>query len=185
MSTDDSKPAPATLTPAEVAHARVAQWCAFAGITPERLAAIAAEVQALPGVAAHTQMQCGWTLVSQATGSDHYFTREGVRGPAQRLVLSLGLCSGGLSYTAQTGYHRREIVGRSASSRGGLPLLGACLREYATALDAAATDAAAVRLRAPDYKARRDREVADARAAAEGVRAIAARLRAELDGVQS
>ena len=182
MSTDDSKPA--TPTPAEVAHARVTQWCAFAGITPERLAAVIAEVRALPGAAAHAQMQCGWSLVS-ATGSDHYFTWESVRGPAQRLVLSLGLFSGGLSYPAQTGYSRREIVGRSASSRGGLPLLDACLREYATALDAAATDAAAVRLRTPDYKACRDREVAHARAAAEGVRAIAARLRAELDGVQS
>ena len=178
MSTDDSP------TPAEVAHARVTQWCAFAGITPERLAAVIAEVRALPGVAAHAQMQCGWSLVSQTTGSDHYFTWESVRGPAQRLVLSLGLFSVGLSYPAQTGYSHREIVGR-ASSRGGLPLLDACLREYATALDAAATDAAAVRLRAPDYKACRDREVADARAAAEGVRAIAARLRAELDGVQS
>lgn len=183
MSTDDSKPA--TPTPAEVAHARVTQWCAFAGITPERLAAVIAEVRALPGVAAHAQMQCGWSLVSQTTGSDHYFTWESVRGPAQRLVLSLGLFSGGLSYPAQTGYSRREIVGRSASSRGGLPLLDACLREYATALDAATDAAAAVRLRTPDYKACRDREVADARAAAEGVRAIAARLRAELDGVQS
>lgn len=183
MSTDDSKPA--TPTPAEVAHARVTQWCAFAGITPERLAAVIAEVRALPGVAAYAKLRCDWRIGRYPDGMQGRPEWSAVASPVERLVVTLEVRSPTLTYPLRTGYHLFEIAGFAARGRGGLELLAECLLDYADVLDKATRASVAVPLRAADRKAERDREVADARAAAEGVRAIAARLRAELDGVQS
>lgn len=176
MSTDK------TPTPDDVIRARVAQWCAWTGIDPARLAAIIAEVRALPGVAQTAQLRTGWVLQTQATRSDHWQTWEGICGPSQVLTATLVIASGGLTYPQHPGVTRHGIeAGEQGATPGGL--VAYTLARYAAELDAA-EDAEGVKLRDPARKAKRDAEVRDARAAAAGLRAIVARLRAEMGAVQ-
>ena len=154
----------------------MARWCRFAAIDPAYLASVIAEVRALPGVAANATFCCEWRLTNEATSGDFWRGFNHIRPPSQRIALVLSLHSSALQYPEVTGYVTREVVGSVTTAMPGVSCVAKALAVYATSLDTAANESAATRLRDPQRKARRDAEVADARKAAEGVRAIVARM---------
>lgn len=179
MSTDK------TPTSDDVIRARVAQWCAWTGIDPARLAAIIAEVRALPGVAQHAVFAPDWIVRAHPTQEREWLTWAGIQAPAMALHAVLTVRNSALSYPNEGAYSLASISGSASWSNRQRHRVDLVLTRYADALDAAAKAAEEAKLRDPARKATRDAEVRDARAAAEGIRAIVARLRAETGAVQS
>jgi len=146
--------------------ARLCQW--VGGITPEDVAAVMAEVRALPGPAAYAHIS--FDIATQ--GNDPQETGiPGVKACRMMVVLTFG----GEPWSPGTGASR-VFVRLSATAPSALSRI---VEMYADALASYAATRAGETLRAAHTKAARDKDVSDVRTAVQGLRAIAARLTAK------
>lgn len=147
--------------------ARLCRW--IGGITPEDVAAVMAEVRALPAPARTAHIS--FDIATQ--GNDPQDTCiPGIRACRMLLVLTFG----GEPWNPGTTGAARVFVRLSATAPNALSRI---LEIYANELTRYASARAAERPRAAYNKDARDKDVADVQAAVQGLRAIAARLTAK------
>lgn len=144
--------------------ARCCRW--IGGITAKEIAAVMAEVRELPEPARSARL-----VVDVAARTTGYAQETGIPGVTV-YGSAVMLTFGGDSYFAHGGA-RRLYVSTAATGPDDLP---AIIVRYASALAEYADKREKEQLRAVWKKDERDRDVADVRAAAKGLRAIAARL---------
>lgn len=143
--------------------ARLCRW--IGGITPESVTSVMAEVRALPGPARTAHIS--FDIVTR--GNDPQETGiPGVKACRMMVVLTFG----GEPWSPGTGASR-VFVRLSATAPSALSRI---VEMYADALASYAATRAGETLRAAHTKAARDKDVADVQAAAQGLRAIAARM---------
>lgn len=149
---------------------RLCRW--IGGITPEDVAAMMAEVLALPGPARTAHLS--FDIVTR--GNDPQATGiPGVEACRMMVVLTLG----GRPWPAASTGAARVFVRLSATAPNAFQRI---VEMYADALAQYAATRAGEPLRAAHTKAARDQDVAEVQTAVQGLRGIAARMRTNTEG---